>query len=348
MKRDQQIREYKSMVRFRVFYPTLAVASVFLIGTLTLYLLGGGRWSLLDAAFFTTITLTTVGYGDTLNVHGDPGLEIFTILLMWIGLLVTLYAVSSITVFLIEAYLGKLYKEHKMLTKISAMRDHYIICGAGTTGVHVIEEFHQTKRPFVVVDADRERLEHLSGRFEGMLWLAEDALEEETLVMAGIERAAGVVCGLHDDSQNMLLTVLCATENNRNLRIISKCIDHDLIDKFKRAGATSVVSPNFIGGLRMASEMVRPHVVNFLDKMLRQSGAARFEECIITEDGQLAGKTLRDSKIMEKTGLRIVAISTDGGAHYDFNPSPDHVLQPDQVCIVIGEAERVAKIRDMA
>ena len=119
MKRDQQIREYKSMVRSRVFYPSFAVASVFLIGTITLYLLGGGAWSLLDAAFFTTITLTTVGYGDTLNVHDAPGLEAFTIVLMWVGLLVTLYAVSSITVFLIEAYLGKLYKEHKMLTKIS-------------------------------------------------------------------------------------------------------------------------------------------------------------------------------------------------------------------------------------
>lgn len=336
------------LIGSRVVRPTIAVAVVFLYGTIGLYVLGDGQWSLLDTAFFTTITLTTVGYGDTLDVHKDPALLTFTLTLLWVGMLVTLYAVSSITAFLIEQYLSKFFKERKMLTKIAALKDHYIICGAGSTGVHVIEEFHQTKRPFVVVDTDRERLEHLSGRFEGMLWLAEDAMEEETLLVAGIERAAGVVCGLHDDSQNMLLTVVCATEGNQKLRIISKCIDHDLIDKFKRAGASSVVSPNFIGGLRMASEMVRPHVVNFLDKMLRQSGAARFEECIITEDGQLAGKTLRDSKIMEKTGLRIVAISTDGGTHYDFNPHPDHKLQPDQVCIVIGEADRVAKIRDMA
>lgn len=336
------------LIGSRVIRPTLAVAGVFLYGTLGLYILGDGKWSLIDTAFFTTITLTTVGYGDTLNVESSPIFMAFTMSLMWVGLLVTLYAVSSITAFLIEQYLGKFFKERKMLTKIAALQDHYIICGAGSTGVHVIEEFHGTNRPFVVVDADRERLEHLAHRFDGMLWIAQDALEEETLLLAGIERAAGVVCALHDDSQNMLLTVVCATEGNHKLRIISKCIDHDLIDKFKRAGATGVVSPNFIGGLRIASEMVRPHVVNFLDKMLRQAGAARVEECIVTENGELAGKSLRNSKIVERTGLRVVAISSDGGQSYDFNPSPEYVLQPDNVCIIIGESDRVTKIREMA
>ncbi len=343
-----QLRAYVLAIGARILRPSIAVLLVFLTGTFGFYLIGKGRWSLFDTAFFTSITLTTVGFGDTLGVHEDPAARAFTIALMWVGMLVTLYAVSSITAFLVEEHLGKFFKERKMLSRISTLQGHFIICGAGTTGEHVVHELTQTRRPFVVIEIDPHRVELLKERHPDLLILNADATDEYILEQAGLKHAAGVVCALHDDSPNMLLTVLCATSGNKNLRVVSKCVDYERIEAFRRAGAASVVSPNFIGGLRMVSEMVRPHVVGFLDKMLRQPDAPRVEEVVVGKESPLVGKSLADAKIRERTGLSIVALSRTGGESYEFNPPIDCVLGAGDVCIVIGEVGRISKLRELA
>ncbi len=341
-------RAYVRALVLRIVRPSLAVLAVFLGGTFGFYFLGRGRWSLLETAYFTTISMTTVGYGDTLGIEADPHLKIFNMALLWVGLLVTLYAVSTITAFLVEEHLGNFFKERKMLSKIDALEGHYIVCGSGSTGEHVIDELYRTRRPFVVVELAASRIEHMRLRYEDLPVVEGDATDEKVLELAGIQRAAGVVCCLHDDSRNMLLTVLCSTAGNKNLRIVSKCTEHERVDAFRRAGATAVVSPNFIGGLRMASEIARPHVTGFFDRMLRQTAVTRMEEVTVSRESHLAGKSLAHSGIQEKTGLQVVAVSSDGGTSYEFNPQGSRVLAPGDVCIVIGEMEKIEKLRQLA
>jgi len=157
-----------------------------------------------------------------------------------------------------------------------------------------------------------------------------------------------VLAALGTDSQNMLLTVT-ARFLNQNLRIVARCIEHSLGPKFKLSGADSVVSANFIGGMRIASEMLRPTVVNFLDKMLRAPDpTTRFEEVTVSEGSELVGKTLAKARIGERTGLTVVAIKRADSEHFYYNPKGDTELGPGDVLVVIGGVDQIQMLREIS
>jgi voltage-gated potassium channel len=115
--------------------------------------------------------------------------------------------------------------------------------------------------------------------------------------------------------------------------------------KLKIAGADGVVSPNAIGALRMASEMIRPTVVDFLDQMLRSSqGTLRFNELTLSDGGAFSGKTIGESVIKEKFKLLIVAIKGERGT-ISFNPSPSIRLKGGITLIVMGDVANIEKAK---
>ncbi len=238
----------------RLITPLLMVLITFLIGTLGLVVIGRGRWSLFDCAYMTSITLTTVGYGEVLDQMGQDA-QLFAMILMWAGMGVTLYAVSTITAFLVENNLRRILKERRMEKRIATLKDHIIVCGAGKTGFNIIKELHTTRCPCLVIDGNKERLEWTQQHFGELFFLFGDATEEEILKRAGIERAAGVIAALYEDSHNLLITVQ-ARYVNPDIKIVARCNENSLADKFYRAGANYIVNPAFIGGMRMASEIL--------------------------------------------------------------------------------------------
>lgn len=328
----------------RLVLPTLMVLVAFLFGTVGFLILGGGRWSLLDCCYMTSITLTTVGYGEVLEGMTSSS-RIFAIVLMWSGMGVTLYAVSTITAFLVEENLMQHIKERRMEKRIRALEGHIIVCGAGKTGFNVIQELHTTQRTCVVIDGNRERLIWAEQHFEGLFYMQGDAMEEEVLKRAGIENASGIMAVLNDDSHNLLITVQ-ARFINPNIKIVARCNENSLADKFYRAGANYVVNPAFIGGLRMASEMLRPHVVSFLDRMLRsQDRSIRVEEAEVGAESPWIGHSLREVDIHRKTGLWVIAMKQPDQGDFCYNPSPDERLEAESVLIVIGKPDQVSNLR---
>lgn len=329
----------------RLVLPALLVFITFLFGTVGFLIIGEGRWTMLDCAYMTSITLTTVGYGEVL-VNMGAGDRIFAMLLMWWGMGVTLYAVSTITAFLVEENLMQLLKERRMEKLIASLRGHYIVCGAGNTGMNVIRELHATRRPCVVIDGSQERLRKIHQEFESVPYLLGDAMEETILKKAGIEQAAGIIAGLNEDSHNLVITVQ-ARYMSSSVKIVARCNENNLADKFFRAGANYVVNPAFIGGLRMASEMIRPHVVTFLDRMLRgQNRDIRLEEVTIAHDSPWLGKSLSDVEFHRRTGLWVIAMKHSDEEDFCYNPSPDECLKPDTVIIVIGSPVQICKLRE--
>lgn len=306
--------------------------AVLLYGTLGYIIIE--KWSFFDSLYMTVITLASVGYGEVhpLTFSG----RIFTIFLILSGISIMLYAVSSITSFFIEGELSHIFRRNRMLKQIARLKNHYIVCGAGRSGSHIISELAKTKREFVIVDKDKDVL----GKYSGCLCINDDATEDDVLKAAGLEKAAGLFAAISSDEDNMFL-VITAREINSNVRIIAKSLKDSSAKKLMFAGASAVVQPNLIGGLRMASEMVRPMVVSFLDMMLKEGqGDLRVEE---VEIGKPSVKTLSEIQIKE-TGVLLLAVAAKEG--YKFNPPQSTAVCPGDKLIVMGSAGQVAMLKN--
>jgi voltage-gated potassium channel len=323
--------------------PLTLLGLVFCAGTLGFWLLGQGNWSLLDCAYMTSITLTTVGYGEILEPFGARE-RLFTMGLMWSGMGVTLYALSTVTAFLVEERLSNLVRERKMEMLISGLKGHLIVCGAGRVGRHVIAEMVANQYPLVVIEDRAESAAWLKDNHPAVPTVRGDATDEGVLKTAGLELAHGLVAALPEDSQNMLITVQ-ARFINPDIKIGTRCHNNNLVDKFYRAGANYVVNTDFIGGMRIASEMIRPQVVSFLDRMLRgQDPTVRVAEVTVREGSQLANQNLEQSLIYQRSGLLAVALKNADREEFVYNPSSQEKLRVGTVLIVIGNPGQIASL----
>src|SRR5687767_9091671 len=272
------------MVRRRILIPLFVVSLALVLGTLGYIVIEG--WRPLDSLWMAAISLTTAGFGE---VHPlSPTGRIYTIVLMLAGMGVLAYGISVVTGFVVEGELRDFLRRRTMRKQIAKMRGHTIVCGAGRTGLHVVAELRKVREKYVVIEGHHDVADDL--RREGCAVIEGDATHEEVLKEAGIDTAARMVVSLTDDKDN-LFVVMTAHGINPKMRIVARYVNDRSAEKLKKAGASAVVSPNAIGGLRMASEALRPAVVSFLDVMLRSSKATlRIEEAHVHEGSKLAGK----------------------------------------------------------
>ncbi len=321
------------------------MAGVLTLGGLGYHQLGQGRWSLADCFYMTVITLSTVGYGEVLvGIESVPYGRLWTVGLILLGSGTLLYSVSTLTAIIVEGDLGGVLRSRRMQRKIEALTDHIIVCGAGTTGVHAIRELLSTKTPFVVLDRDEARLEELRDEHGAdILTIHGEAYDDGVLARAGIERARGVLVMLHDDRDNVYCT-LTARSLNPKVRIISKAIDHSAAAKLGRAGADRVVSPNFIGGMRLVSEMLRPSVVEFLDTMLRGRDGLRIEEIRVEPSAKVVGKRIDQTELNRQDNALVLAIRSPKG-DYRFKPPPSFQIEEGMAIVVLAPIDEVLRIR---
>ena len=339
--------EQSSILRNRLLGATLWLGVVVCVGAIGFHAIGHGEWGWWDCVYFTIVTLSTVGFGETLpGMHEAEYARVWTVGLIVLGSGTLLYFISTLTAFIVEGDLGGALRRNRMQGRINQLEGHYIVCGAGTTGIHVIEEFLQSRMAFVVVDRSEERLEELSERFgPDLLYLPGDATDDHTLEMAGITRAAGVIAALSEDKDNLFVTITAAALNNK-LRIVAKAVEVSARAKLMRAGAKAVVSPTQIGGMRLASEALRPAVVEFLDLMLRDPKKnLRIEEVTIPEGSSLVGAALKDTNIRQHTKVLVIAVRYPDG-RYEHNPEPTLVLARRSTLIVLAETAEMKRLRE--
>ncbi|MBL8607414.1 MAG: potassium channel protein [Myxococcales bacterium] len=319
------------------------------LGTFGFYTLGHGKWSVSDCAYMTIITLSTVGFGELSNMHHVPWARALTVALIVSGVGALAYVQGNLTALLVEGVIGQAFRRNRMRKHIAELSDHILVAGAGSTGRHVIEELVATQTPFVVIDRDRHRLEALSQELVGgkMLYVDGDATHDQALLAANIKQAKGVVAALTHDKDNLFVT-LSARSLNPGARIVAKVIEDEVGPKMVRAGATSIVSPTMIGGRRMASELIRPEVTEFLDQMLRDKDKnLRLEEVVIPTGSSFAGRALKETPIRRETRLLVVAVRL-ADRSFLYNPEPDFVLEAAMTLVVMGEADQVVELRKLA
>jgi len=308
---------------------------------------GNEPWSVLDCLYMVLITISTAGYGEILPGMDLPLVRVYTSVYLFATIGMTVYFAATMTTFFVEGAFSQISKRRKMQKKIDALDQHIIVCGLGNTGIHVVKELMVTRWPVMVVDREEEILKKAAeelGELGQMIFLQGDALEDKVLEQAGIGRAFGIVCSLPTDKDNVFLT-LTARQMNPKIRIVSRAIDLHTAARMKIAGADSVVTTNFIGGMRLASEMVRPHVTQFLDLMLRDKEKnLRVEELVVTPVSGLHGKKLGEAKLREERHLLVLAVKTiDGG--YEYGPGADFMLEDGVVLLVMGDPDSVARLR---
>lgn len=326
-----------------MLFAGLLLGLVAAFGASGYHVLGAGRWAWGECLYMTITTLSTVGYGEMLpGMETTPGARAWTVLLILFGSSSLVFFVSTLTAFIVEGDLQGVLRRRRMQRQIDQLRDHVIVVGVGATGIHVVAEFLASKVPFVVIDTNVERIsqvaEHLG---PAMLYVHGDATVDQVLEQAGIMRAKGLAATLPEDKDNVFVTIT-ARALNPKLRIVAKVTEDSAETKLKRAGADSTVSPSLIGGLRLASELVRPSVVQFLDRM--RSHDLRVEEVPVPPGSSLIGAPLRETNVRHQASVLVLAVSEPDGS-YTYSPGPDFILELGQTLVVLCRSDDLDQLR---
>jgi len=326
----------------------MLVVLVFVVGVVGYTVIGAPENGALDAVYMTVITLTTVGFSEVIDLTNKPEGRVFTILLLVMGVGAFVNFLSNLTALFVDGGVQRLLWRRRMSKVIEKLSGHTIVCGSGHTGEAIIQELVETRRPFVIVEREEERVNHLF-RLVGTEFptVLGDATEDETLERAGIARAACLIACVSNDNDNLVVT-LTARMLNSKIRIVSRCIDGPVSGKLRKAGANAVVSPNHIGGLRMVSEAVRPAAVSFLDRMLRdREHNLRVESAAVHPDSPLGSGTVGDLRRRNIEGLLVLALEEDGG-EWTYAPPDDRSLRGGVSVVFMGGPEARATVEELA
>lgn len=335
----------------RLVMGLLLLVAVVIGGGIGYYLIGHGRWSLHDCIYMTVITVTTVGYGEVLSDMEHVGYaRTFTMVLLVFGTGSIVYFASTVTAFIIEGDLRNVLFASRLKKRMKRMKDHVVVCGAGSTGRNVIEELLTTGVPVVAIDVRESELREIADKFPRAeySYLVGDATDDDIIAQTSLERARGLVAALSSDKDNLYLTV-SGRQTNPAMRIVARCAELSHVEKIRRSGADAVVSPNYIGGMRLVSELLRPAVVRFLDDMLRDRRATyRIDEVRLGDGATTLGATLREARIRERFGMTVLAVRASDNQSWVYNPDANEKLGPGMTLVVLGSAEQVAELRRVA
>jgi voltage-gated potassium channel len=243
------------------------------------------------------------------------------------------------------------------------LQDHIIICGLGATAIQIIEELESYRekstgkdtiigevklRDYLVIESSSEAIEKTIAKWPDLFYIVGDATDDDVLDRAYIKNAYGIFPVLHSEKDNLYITI-AARQLNPRIRIVAGTADVvNIGKKLFKGGANSVVSPNSIGGLRLVSEIARPHVTDFLDEMLRDSNTRlRISEIAVHENSMFCGLTLKNANLPEKCGLLIIAMKKREDRYYTYNPPASARIEPGDTLVTLGYANQILQLKKL-
>ncbi|GAA1771971.1 potassium channel protein [Nostocoides vanveenii] len=322
----------------RVAVALAGLVAVTVFGTVGYMLLG---LSFIEALYQTVFTVATVGYSEV--YERTAAAEIFTIILIVIGVGTVLYNLGVLVEAVTEGHLREYLWRRKMDTSIEQLRDHLIVCGYGRVGrastANLVDRGHQV----VVIDSDAERLAGIEVPF-----VVGDASSDDVLRAAGIDRARALICALDTDAATTYAT-LSARALRPDLVIISRARTIDSKAKLVLAGATRAVNPQLIGGRRMASFALYADVAEFLDEVMHDDDIEhRIEGVRLGNRSPLVGRTVAGVDVPGLCGATLLAVRKPRKGEFVPTPAGEMVLEAGATLIVFGTPDQVDRLRGEA
>lgn len=328
------------LLRSKIVLALSLMVMVLLFGVLGYKLISDFTW--IEAIYMTIITVTTVGFSEVRPL--DANAKIFTVFLIVTSVFIFGFAISVVSEYILGRNSLAMLKKKKVKKQIDSLSNHVVVCGFGRNGMQAAEKLMAYKKPFVVIEKDKEIIERHE---EEVLFVEGDANEDEVLLQAGIDRAQYLITAVPDDAANLFI-VLSARQLNKDLFIISRASLVTSPKKLEFAGANKVIMPDKIGGDHMASLVVMPDLITFMDKLSIEGEHTTNLEEVEIEDftNQMDCHSLRDLDLRKKTGCTIIGY-IDPNGKYIINPEADMVLQPKSKVIVLGRPEQIRKLNQM-
>ncbi|MDP3651326.1 MAG: potassium channel family protein [Rhodoferax sp.] len=311
-------------------YGVVLLLLVHLVGTLGYRYIGRPSATWIDSFYMTFITVATIGYGETVDLSHHPIGRLFTVFIAVVGIGTMSYLFSTFVALLLESDLNAALRKKRMEKKIATLTGHYIVCGIGRVGSNVAHELLKTHRTPVVIESDRAALDRWLEHHPDALYLHADAADDDALHTAGVLSAAGVFAVTADDSHNLMVS-LSVKLLNPKARVVARLHDIRNANKARRAGADEIVSPDFTGGMRIASAMLRPHVVNFMDQMLHSDDGLRVEEVLVP-----AGHPATPLSDLVPKSREYILMATHEQGKWVFNPADDHVVKAGTALVLMA------------
>ncbi|MFD2828838.1 potassium channel family protein [Leeuwenhoekiella polynyae] len=322
----------------RIYIALLLIVSMLAMGVFGFRFFAEYTWT--DAVYMTMITISTVGFGEVQPLNDTA--KIFTVILILVSVVVLGYAISIITEYILSRSNFELIKQRSVQKKIDKLNNHVIIVGYGRNGKQAAQKLMTYHKPFVIIELDEEVVHKFQS--EEVNFVTGNANEDEVLIKAGVERAATLISALPNDSDN-LFVVLSARQINSKMKIISRASEETTYQKLKFAGANNVIMPDKIGGDHMASLVVVPDLLEFIDHLQVATGG-RVNVQQINYDAVCPdheSRTIRDIDLRNRTGCSIIGYKSPDG-NYIINPEASLMLERDSILIVIGRPEQIEKL----
>ncbi|UMB53787.1 potassium channel protein [Lutibacter sp. A64] len=299
--------------------------------------------SFIDSLYMTIITMTTVGFGEIHPLNYNE--KLFTIFLILISIVVYGYTVTALTEYLANGKIFERLKHKKVQQKIQNLKNHTVVCGYGRNGKQAVAKLIQFNQPCVVIEKRVNEIAELEK--DNILFIEGDATNDEDLAKLGLDRAKSLITALPSDADN-LFVVLSARQFNKDFTIISRASNESSYGKLKFAGATNVIMPDKLGGAHMASLVVTPDLIEFVNRLTVTGDVeANLEEVSVNElPSKYILKTILDLDLRKKTGCNVIGFKTQKN-EYIINPDSNTKLEKNTFLIVLGNKEQILKLRKL-
>ena len=328
------------LFRLRIYLAVFLLLSLLCVGIVGFMIISD--YSLIDAIYMTVITVTTVGFGEVVPLNDQA--KIFTVFLILTSIVIVGYALSIITEYILSRSDVEELKHKKMQKMIDNFKDHIIICGYGRNGKQAARKLQAYNKPFVVIERNKEIEDRLKS--DNVPYVIGNANEDQVLIQAGVHRASSFITAMPNDADN-LFVVLSARQINKTINIISRASHETSYSKLKFAGANNVILPDKIGGDHMASLVVVPGLMEFIDNLsIVGKSNINIEEIPVEKlYKSKVLKTIKDLDLRKKTGCSIIGYKDENG-EYIVNPEAELELQPNSKIIVLGRPEQIETLNN--